>query len=114
MSSHTLNNENLSDFEEEEDEETRNQSEKEKGKNNKTEEIKEPNIDIINSISEALTLILEENKKLKNYKELIVKQSKMIFSSKSIPSISILDYLKRIQKIYTTRKKYFNNNININ
>ena len=113
MSSNTLNNENLSDFEEEEDEETRNQSEKEKGKNNKTEEIKEPNVDIINSISEALTLILEENKKLKNYKELIVKQSKMIFSSKSIPSISILDYLKN-SKIYTTRKKYFNNNININ
>ena len=104
MSSNTLNNENLSDFEEEEDEETRNQSEKEKGKNNKTEEIKEPNVDIINSISEALTLILEENKKLKNYKELIVKQSKMIFSSKSIPSISILDYLKRIQK-YTQLEK---------
>ena len=99
MSTNTFNSENLSYFEEEEEEEeTRNQSEKEKGKNNKTEEIKDSNIDIVNSISEALTLILEENKKLKNYKEMIVKQSKMIFSSKSIPSISLYDYLKRIQK----------------
>jgi hypothetical protein len=68
MSSNTFNSENLSDYEEEEDEETRNQSEKEKRKNNKAKEIKESNVDIINSISEALTLILEENKKLKNYK----------------------------------------------
>ena len=98
MSSNTFNSGNLSDYEEEEEEETRNQSEKEKGKNNKTEEIKDLNIDIINSISSALTLILEENKKLKNYKEMVEKQSKMIFSSKSIPSISLYDYLKRIQK----------------
>jgi hypothetical protein len=104
MSSNTFNSENLSDYEEEEDEETRNQSEKEKRKNNKAKEIKESNVNIINSISEALTLILEENKKLKNYKELIVKQSKMIFSSKSIPSISLYDYLKRIQK-YTQLEK---------
>ena len=104
MSSNTFNSENFSNFEEEEDEETRNQSEREKGKHNKAKEIKEPNIDIINSISEALTLILEENKKLKNYKELIVKQSKMVFSSKSIPSISLYDYLKRIQK-YTQLEK---------
>lgn len=40
MSSHTLNNENLSDFEEEEDEETRNQSEKEKGKIIKLKKLK--------------------------------------------------------------------------
>ena len=104
MSSNTFNSENFSNFEEEEDEETRNQSEREKGKKNKTKETKETNIDIINSISEALTLILEENKKLKNYKELIVKQSKMVFSSKSIPSISLYDYLKRIQK-YTQLEK---------
>lgn len=98
MSIKTFNSENLSDCEEDEEEETRNQSEKEKEKNNKSEEIKDLNIDIINSISEALTLILEENKKLKNYKEMIEKQSKMIFSAKSIPSISLYDYLKRIQK----------------
>ena len=104
MSSNTFNSENFSNFEEEEDEETRNQSEREKGKKNKTKETKEPNIDIINSITEALTLLLEENKKLKNYKELIVKQSKMVFSSKSIPSISLYDYLKRIQK-YTQLEK---------
>lgn len=97
MSTNTFNSEYLSDYEEEEEEETRNQLEKEKGKNNNSEE-KDLKIDIINSISEALTLILEENKKLKNYKEMIEKQSKMIFSAKSIPSISLYDYLKRIQK----------------
>ena len=97
MSTNTFNSEYLSDYEEEEEGETRNQLEKEKGKNNNSEE-KDLKIDIINSISEALTLILEENKKLKNYKEMIEKQSKMIFSAKSIPSISLYDYLKRIQK----------------
>ena len=44
-----------------------------------------------------MTLILEENKNLKNYKDIIQKQSKMIFSASSVPGISIIDYLERIQ-----------------
>ena len=59
------------------------------------EEIK--NLDLIKSISTTLTMILEENKNLKNYNEVLHKQSKMIFSANSIPKISIYDYLIRIQ-----------------
>ena len=59
------------------------------------EEIK--NLDLIKSISTTLTMILEENKNLKNYNDIIHKQSKMIFSANSIPKISIYDYLIRIQ-----------------
>ena len=55
------------------------------------------NLDLIKSISNTLTTILEENKKLNNYKEVIKKQSKMLFSANSIPGISIKDYLIRIQ-----------------
>ena len=56
------------------------------------------NLDLIKSISFILTAILKENKKSKNYKNIILKQRKNIFSSKSIPNISIYDYLVRIQK----------------
>ena len=85
---------------EEDGRETKNQSDKEKGKNGKGEDNEEPEIKnqkLINSISNALTTILEENKKLDNYKEIIKKQSKMTFSANSIPNISINDYLTRIQ-----------------
>ena len=74
-------------------------TDEEKGKN-KNEEENDPlknNLDLIKSISSALTTILEENKKLDNYKEIIKKQSKMVFSANSIPNISIKDYLIRIQ-----------------
>ena len=67
------------------------QTDEEKGKN-KNEEENDPlknNLDLIKS--------LEENKKLDNYKEIIKKQSKMVFSANSIPNISIKDYLIRIQ-----------------
>lgn len=56
------------------------------------------NLDLIKSVSFILTAILKENKKSKNYKNIILKQRKNIFSSKSIPNISIYDYLVRIQK----------------
>ena len=85
---------------EEDGRETKNQSDKEKGKNGKDQDNEEPQIKnqkLINSISNALTTILEENKKLDNYKEIIKKQSKMTFSANSIPNISINDYLTRIQ-----------------
>lgn len=75
------------------------QTDEEKGKN-KNEEENDPlknNLDLIKSISSALTTILEENKKLDNYKEIIKKQSKMVFSANSIPNISVKDYLIRIQ-----------------
>ena len=75
------------------------QTDEEKGKNKNTEEDddEKKNLDLIKSISATLTTILEENKKLDNYKEIIKKQSKMVFSANSIPGISIKDYLIRIQ-----------------
>ena len=75
------------------------QTDEEKGKNKNKEEDddEKKNIDLIKSISATLTTILEENKKLDNYKEIIKKQSKMVFSANSIPGISIKDYLIRIQ-----------------
>ena len=75
------------------------QTDEEKGKT-KIEEENDPlnnNLDLIKSISSALTTILEENKKLGNFKEIIKNQSKMVFSASSIPGISIKDYLIRIQ-----------------
>ena len=76
------------------------QTDEEKCKNKKEEEENDnlkKNLILIKSISNALTTILEENKKLDNYKEIIKKQSKMVFSANSIPGISINDYLIRIQ-----------------
>ena len=51
----------------------------------------------IKTIIKVLTLILEENKTISDYKQIIIIQSKSIFSSHSIPKISLLNYLKRIQ-----------------
>ena len=55
------------------------------------------NLNLINAISNTLNTILESNKKLKNYRDLIKKQSNMYFSANLIPSITIKDYLIRIQ-----------------
>ena len=75
------------------------QTDEEKGKNKNKEENNNStqNLDLIKSISNTLMTILEENKKLENYKEIIKKQSKMLFSANSVPGISIKDYLIRIQ-----------------
>ena len=92
---------------EEDGRETKNQSDKEKNKKENKEENEEPKIknqQLIFSISNVLTAILEENKKLDNYKEIIKKQSKMTFSANSIPNISINEYLTRIQ-IYSGIEK---------
>ena len=62
------------------------------------EESKIKNSELIQSISDILSKILEENKKLPNIKEIISKQNKMCFSYNSIPKISIKDYLERIQE----------------
>ena len=48
------------------------------------------------SISLAIEQLLSENRKQKYYASKIREQSKMIFSSNSIPEISILEYLNRI------------------
>jgi hypothetical protein len=99
MADNSFDSENLSGESFEDDRETKNQSDKVKNKN-KNEEKSKPkilNINLINSISNTLITILEENKNSNNYKEIIKKQSKMIFSSTNIPNISINDYLIRIQ-----------------
>ena len=55
------------------------------------------NNSLITSISKTLNLVLEQNKKLNDYNQIVISQSKMVFSAKSIPKISLLDYLNRIQ-----------------
>ena len=55
------------------------------------------NLHLIKSISQTLSSIVENSKKLNNYKEIIKKQSIMVFSANLIPNISIQDYLIRIQ-----------------
>ena len=56
-----------------------------------------PNYDLIRAIAITLNSILETNKNLENYKEIIRDQSRQVFSANIIPSISIKDYLIRIQ-----------------
>ena len=55
------------------------------------------NTSLITSISKTLNLVLEQNKNLNDYNQIVISQSKMVFSAKSIPKISLLDYLNRIQ-----------------
>lgn len=71
--------------------------EKDKAKSSIKENEEIQNIELINAISNTLTTILEKNKKLKNYREILKKQSLMYFSAYTIPNISIKDYLIRIQ-----------------
>ena len=100
MMDNSFDSENLSGESIEDDRETKNQTDKEKVKNKIYEEKEEPeikNLNLIKSISNTLITILEENKKLDNYKAIVKKQNKMIFSSNSVPNISINDYLIRIQ-----------------
>ena len=94
----SFNSEELDDNSvEEEDTKSQTDKDKEKAKDNipENEDIKNKNL--INSISKTLNTILEQNKKLKNYKEIIKSQSIMYFSANSIPNITIKDYLIRIQ-----------------
>ena len=74
-------------------------------KNDENEESNEiKNIDLIKSISQILESILNNNKRLENYKEIIKKQKKIPFSSRIIPKISIEDYLIRIQSYANMEK----------
>lgn len=59
---------------------------------------------IIKVISEKLNFILEQNKQLSNYNDIIENQSEMVFNSKRIPQISIYDYLERIQSYISMEK----------
>ena len=88
------------------DEETKSQrdKDKEKAKGNSPGEAEVKNLDLIDSISKTLNTILDRNKKLKNYKDILKKQSTMYFSANTIPNITIKDYLIRIQ-IYSDIEK---------
>ena len=66
----------------------------------KTKEDESPKLQnktLIKSISQTLESILENNKQLPNFKEILKSQAKMVFSANLIPNISIEDYLIRIQ-----------------
>jgi len=62
-------------------------------------EVDEVNIDmkLLTSMSNTLIKVLEETNKNSDIKQIIRNQKKMPFSSNTVPQISILDYLKRIQ-----------------
>ena len=53
-------------------------------------------LQLINVISSILEMMIEENKKLFNYRLILHSQAKLIFSGKSLPNFSLFDYLKRI------------------
>ena len=86
------------------DSEASSDSDKNIENNKKEEDSQINNLEIINSISDTLSTILEKNKKIKNYKEILINQNTMCFSSYSIPNITIYEYLIRIQK-YTLIEK---------
>ena len=63
-----------------------------------------PNYDLIMAISTTLNSILDQNKHLDNYKEILKAQSHTVFSGNLIPNISIKDYLLRIQNYANIEK----------
>ena len=52
-------------------------------------------LQLINVISSILEMMIEENKKLFNYRIILHSQAKLVFSGKSLPNFSLFDYLKR-------------------
>ena len=85
------------DSKEEEDTKSQTERDKHEGNNDSQEKIVIKNKKLINAISNTLNTILEKNKRLVNYKDIVKKQSKLYFSAYSIPNISINEYLIRIQ-----------------
>ena len=85
------------DSKEEDDTKSLTEKDKENAKSGLQQIEEIPNMNLINAISKTLTTILENNKKLKNYRDILKKQSLMYFSANSIPNITIKDYLIRIQ-----------------
>lgn len=105
MSDNSFDSEALSDDSiEEEDTKSQTDKDKEKAKGNSPEEKEIKNIELINSISKALNTILDKNKNVKNYKDILKKQSMMYFSANTIPNITIKDYLMRIQNYSEVEK----------
>ena len=105
MSDNSFDSEALSDDSiEEEDTKSQTDKDKEKAKGNSTEEKEIKNLELINSISKALNTILDKNKNVKNYKDILKKQSMMYFSANTIPNITIKDYLMRIQNYSEVEK----------
>ena len=105
MSDDSFDSEALSDDSiEEEDTKSQTDKDKEKAKGNSPENKEIKNLELINSISKALNTILEKNKNLKNYKDILKKQSLMYFSANTIPNITIKDYLIRIQNYSEVEK----------
>ena len=85
------------DSKEEEDTKSQTERDKHEGNNDSPEKLVINNKKLINAISNTLNTILEKNKRLVNYKDIVKKQSKLYFSAYSIPNISINEYLIRIQ-----------------
>ena len=85
------------DSKEEEDTKSQTERDKHEGNNDSPEKLVINNKKLINAISNTLNTILEKNKRLVNYKDIVKKQSKFYFSAYSIPNISINEYLIRIQ-----------------
>ena len=105
MSDNSFDSEALSDDSiEEEDTKSQTDKDKEKAKGNSPEEKEIKNLELINSISKALNTILDKNKNVKNYKDILKKQSLMYFSANTIPNITIKDYLVRIQNYSEVEK----------
>ena len=105
MSDNSFDSEALSDDSiEEEDTKSQTDKDKEKAKGNSPEEKEIKNLELINSISKALNTILDKNKNVKNYKDILKKQSMMYFSANTIPNITIKDYLVRIQNYSEVEK----------
>ena len=105
MSDNSYDSEALSDDSiEEEDTKSQTDKDKEKAKGNSPEEKEIKNLELINSISKALNTILDKNKNVKNYKDILKKQSMMYFSANTIPNITIKDYLMRIQNYSEVEK----------
>ena len=63
-----------------------------------------PNNKLIKAIAITLTSILDQNKNLENYKEILKNQSRAVFSANIIPNISVKDYLERIQTYSNVEK----------
>ena len=105
MSDYSFDSEALSDSSiEDEDTKSQTDKDKEKAKGNSPEEKEIKNLELINSISKALNTILDNNKNVKNYKDILKKQSMMYFSANTIPNITIKDYLMRIQNYSEVEK----------
>ena len=58
---------------------------------------------LLNKINKILKIVMAENKALKNYDEKLSSQKNMPFTSYNKPSLSIKDYLYRIQT-YTEKE----------